>query len=250
VAPFFGGIPATGAIARTATNVKSGGRTPVAGITHALTVLLITLVFGSLAQIIPLATLAGILLLVSYRMIDWRVFRAELRGSRSDAAVLVTVFVLTLLVDLTAGIGVGVVLASLLFVRRMATIAEVRVLGDDAAEDLLPRSALPRDTEVYEIQGPLFFGVADQFKDVLAEVSKKPRVLIIRMRHVPFIDSTGLNVLRDLIRRAQGDGTIVILAEVQDRPMGSLGHGGIVDLVGAERVAGTLDAALTLARAV
>jgi sulfate permease, SulP family len=246
VTPMFGGIPATGAIARTATNIKSGGRTPVAGITHAITVLLITLVFGAWAEIIPLATLAGILLLVSYRMIEWRVFRAELRGSRSDAAVLVTVFVLTLLVDLTVGIGVGVVLASLLFVRRMAAMTAIRVVGaDEGADDLLPRASVPRDVEVYEIAGPLFFGAADQFKDVLAEVSKKPRVLIVRMRQVPFIDSTGLNVLRDLVRRTQGDGTIVVIAEVQQQPRDALARSGLLDLIGADHVVESLDAALS-----
>ena len=247
VAPLFGGIPATGAIARTATNIKSGGRTPIAGITHALTVLLVTLVFGTWAEIIPLATLAGILLVVSYRMIEWRVFSAELRGSRSDAAVLVTVFVLTLLVDLTVGIGVGVVLASLLFVRRMAAMTAIRALAvDDTSEDMLPRGAVPRDVEVYEIAGPFFFGAADQFKDVLAEVSRKPRVLIVRMRHVPFIDSTGLNVLRDLIRRTQRDGTRVVLVELQDQPRTAIERG---ELLSDDGIRPTLEIALTEFRA-
>jgi len=223
VTPIFGGMPATGAIARTATNVKAGGRTPVAGIVHALSVLLITLAFGSWAEIIPLATLAGILLLVAYRMLEWRVFRAELRGPRSDAVVLVTVFVLTLLVDLTVGIGVGVVLASLLFVRRMATMTEIRSLStleepdENGQDELLPREAIPPGVEVYDIAGPFFFGAAEQFKATLAAVSRKPRVLVVRMRSVPFIDSTGLNVLRDLVRRTQGDGTTVIVAEKSTR---------------------------------
>lgn len=253
VTPLFGGIPATGAIARTATNVKSGGRTPVAGITHALTVLLVTLAFGKWAQLIPLATLAGILLLVSYHMIDWPVFRAELRGSRSDAMVLVTVFTLTLLVDLTVGIGVGVVLASLLFVRRMANMTEVRALNtigegdDDAGEDLISTDAIPPGVEVYEIAGPFFFGAADQFKDVLAEVSKKPRVLIIRLRRVPFVDSTGLHVLRDLIRRTQGDGTRVMIAEIQPQPLQALQRGGIIELVGSDYVSGSFEFALAMA---
>ena len=242
VVPLFGGIPATGAIARTATNIKSGGRTPVAGITHALTVLLITLVFGAWAQIIPLATLAGILLIVSYRMIEWRVFSAELRGSRSDAAVLMTVFVLTLLVDLTVGIGVGVVLASLLFVRRMAAMTAIRALAvDDTAEEMMPRGVVPRDVEVYEIAGPFFFGAADQFKDVLAEVSRKPRLLIVRMGHVPFIDSTGLNVLRDLIRRTQRDGTRVVLVELQDQARAAIERS---ELLGADGIRPTLEIAL------
>jgi SulP family sulfate permease len=250
--PIFGGMPATGAIARTATNVKAGGRTPVAGIVHALTVLLITLAFGAWAEIIPLATLAGILLLVAYRMIEWRVFRAELRGPRSDAVVLVTVFVLTLLVDLTVGIGVGVVLASLLFVRRMATMTEVRSMvdledsDDSASDEMLPRDAIPPGVEVYDVAGPFFFGAAEQFKDTLAAVSRKPRVLVVRMRSVPFIDSTGLNVLRDLVRRTQADGTTVIIAEIQDQPRQALQRGEFVELIGSEHIVGSLELAIAM----
>jgi SulP family sulfate permease len=245
-------MPATGAIARTATNVKAGGRTPVAGIIHALTVLLITLAFGAWAEIIPLATLAGILLVVAYRMIEWRVFRAELRGPRSDAVVLVTVFVLTLLVDLTVGIGVGVVLASLLFVRRMASMTEVRSMteldeaDEDAIDELLPRDAIPQGVEVYDVAGPFFFGAAEQFKDTLAAVSRKPKVLVLRLRRVPFIDSTGLNVLRDLVRRTQRDGTTVIIAETQEQPRQALQRGGLVEMVGAEHVVGSLELAIAL----
>src|SRR6478672_4053259 len=252
VTPVLGGMPATGAIARTATNVKAGGRTPVAGIVHALTVLLITLAFGAWAEIIPLATLAGILLVVAYRMMEWRVFRAELRGPRSDAVVLVTVFALTVIVDLTVGIGVGIVLASLLFVRRMASMTEVRSLteldesDEDAPEDLLPRDAIPRGVEVYDVTGPFFFGAAEQFKDTLAAVSRKPEVLVIRMRRVPFIDSTGLNVLRDLVRRTQGDGTTVIIAETQEQPRQALQRGGLVEMVGPEHLVDSLDLAIAM----
>jgi len=250
--PFFGGIPATGAIARTATNVKSGGRTPIAGITHAVTVLLITLAFGKWAEIIPLATLAGILLVVSWHMMEWRVFRAELRGPRSDAAVLVTVFVLTLLVDLTVGIGVGVVLASLLFVRRMSNMTEVRSItslaeaDENISDELLAREEIPKGVEVYDVAGPFFFGAAEQFKDALAAVSRKPKVLIVRMRSVPFIDSTGLNVLRDLVRRTQGDGTTVIIAEVQDQPRQAIQRAGLIEVVGQDHVVGSLDFALAI----
>jgi SulP family sulfate permease len=254
VTPILGGMPATGAIARTATNVKAGGRTPVAGIVHALTVLLITLAFGAWAEIIPLATLAGILLVVAYRMMEWRVFRAELRGPRSDAVVLVTVFALTVIVDLTVGIGVGIVLASLLFVRRMAGMTEVRSLtageldesDEDMVEDLLPRESIPHGVEVYDVAGPFFFGAAEQFKDTLAAVSRKPVVLVIRMRRVPFIDSTGLNVLRDLVRRTQGDGTTVIIAETQEQPRQALQRGGLVEMVGQEHLVGSLDLAIAM----
>jgi SulP family sulfate permease len=250
--PFFGGIPATGAIARTATNVKSGGRTPIAGITHAVTVLLITLAFGKWAEIIPLATLAGILLVVAWHMMELRVFRAELRGPRSDAAVLVTVFVLTLLVDLTVGIGVGVVLACLLFVRRMSDMTEVRSItsideaDESASDELLSREEIPPGVEVYDVAGPFFFGAAEQFKDALAAVSRKPKVLIVRMRSVPFIDSTGLNVLRDLVHRTQRDGTTVIIAEIQDQPRQAIQRAGLIELVGADHVVGSLDFALAI----
>ena len=252
VTPILGGMPATGAIARTATNVKAGGRTPVAGIVHALTVLLITLAFGAWAEIIPLATLAGILLVVSYRMMEWRVFRAELRGPRSDAVVLVAVFVLTLLVDLTVGIGVGVVLASLLFVRRMASMTEVRSMtelndsDESATDETLPRESIPPGVEVYDVAGPFFFGAAEQFKDTLAAVSKKPKVLVVRMRRVPFIDSTGLNVLRDLVRRTQSDKTTVIIAEVQEQPRQAIQRGGLVEMVGVEHVVGSLELAIAI----
>jgi len=175
-------------------------------------------------------------------MIEWRVFSAELRGSRSDAAGLMTVFVLTLGVDLTVGIGVGVVLASLLFVRRMAAMTAIRALAvDDTAEEMMPRGVVPRDVEVYEIAGPFFFGAADQFKDVLAEVSRKPRLLIVRMGHVPFIDSTGLNVLRDLIRRTQRDGTRVVLVELQDQARAAIERS---ELLGADGIRPTLEIAL------
>jgi SulP family sulfate permease len=252
VTPFFGGMPATGAIARTATNVKAGGRTPIAGIVHALTVLLITLAFGAWAEIIPLATLAGILLVVAYRMMELRALRAELRGPRSDAAVLVTVFLLTLFVDLTVGIGVGVVLASLLFVRRMATMTEVRPLtglddsDDNSPDNLLPRESIPRGVEVYDVAGPFFFGAAERFKDTLATVSKKPRVLVLSMRSVPFIDSTGINVLRDLVRRTQADGTAVIIAEAQEQPRQVFDRSGLVDLIGSEHLVASLDVAIAM----
>jgi hypothetical protein len=188
----FGGMPATGAIARTATNVKNGGRTPVAGMVHALTLLLITLFFGKWAALIPLATLAAILVVVSYHMSEWRTFRSELTAPKSDVAVLLTTFSLTVLVDLTVAIEVGMVLAAFLFMRRMAEVTNVslvtRELADEPEndEDDDPNSVRRRDVppgvEVFEISGPFFFGAAEQFKDTLGQVAKKPRVLIIRMR--------------------------------------------------------------------
>jgi SulP family sulfate permease len=253
--PLVGGMPATGAIARTATNIKSGGRTPVAGITHALTLLVITLFFGRWAVLIPLATLAALVLSVAYHMSDWRVFRSELSGPRSDALVMVTTAALTLFVDLTVGIGVGMVLASFLFMRRMAEVTNVtlvskemqdpRTSGDDTAA--IYRRRIPADVEVYEINGPFFFGAAEKFKDTLAEVSRKPKVLIIRMRNVPAIDATALHALKDLVRRTRQEGTAIFLADVQSQPLAALGRSGLLAEVGEDRVFGTIDEALEAA---
>jgi len=255
--PLVGGIPATGAIARTATNVKSGGRTPVAGIVHALTLLLVTLFFARWAALIPLATLAGILVLVAYRMSEWRVFRNELRAPRSDAAVLLTTFALTVAVDLSVAIGVGMVLASFLFMRRMSEVTNVRAVtrtyGDatDADEtELAWRRALPADVEVYEIDGPFFFGAAEKFKDTLAEVSRKPRVLVIRLRNVPAIDSTALHALEDLVRRSQRDGTRVLVSEAHAQPMVALGRSEALALIGEENLFGTIEEAVAAAGSV
>ena len=255
--PLFGGIPATGAIARTATNVKNGGRTPVAGIVHALTLLAITLFFGRWAGLIPMATLAGILVLVAYQMSEWRVFRSELRAPRSDAVVMVTTFLLTVLADLTVAIGVGMVLAAFLFMRRMAEVTNVRFvtrgLADEEEDPGDPnavwRRRIPRGVEVYEIDGPFFFGAAERFKDTLAEISRKPKVLIIRMRNVPAIDSTGLHALEDVVRRSRGDGTLVVLSDVHAQPMVAIERVGLLDAIGEANVTGHLDDALNRARA-
>jgi SulP family sulfate permease len=254
ITPMFGGIPATGAIARTATNVKAGAKTPIAGMTHAVVLLLITLFFGKLAGLIPLSALAGILMLVAYRMSEWRVFVAELRGPRSDAAVLLTTFFLTLLIDLTVGIGVGMVLASFMFMRRMSEVTDVRHITDDLDEegdeledaDRISSRDVPAGIEVYEIDGPFFFGAAEKFKDVLAEVFRKPKVLIIRLRHVPAIDSTGLNVLRDLIRRTRHDRTLVLISELQSQPLLAMRRSGLLDEIGQDNVVGTIDLALAI----
>ena len=256
VTPLFGGIPATGAIARTATNVKSGGRTPVAGMVHALTLLVITLFFGRLAGLIPLATLAAIVLWVAWRMAEWQVFKSELSAPKSDALVMLTTFLLTVLVDLTAGIGVGMVLASLLFMKRMAEVTNVTLVSRDF-QDARPSSdesgaiylrQVPRGVEVYEINGPFFFGAAEKFKDTLSEVSRKPKVLIIRMRNVPAIDSTAIHALRDLIRRTRRDGTLVLLSDVHSQPLIALGRSGLLGEIGEEHLLGNIDEALAAAR--
>ena len=256
--PLFGGIPATGAIARTATNVKNGGRTPVAGIVHAIALLLITLFFGRWAALIPMATLAAILVVVAYHMSEWRTFRTELRSPKSDVAVLLTTFILTVLVDLTVAIEVGIVLAALLFMRRMAEVTNVSVItrelddeGDEYATDTnaVRRRAVPKGVEVYEINGPFFFGAAEQFKDTLGRVARKPRVLIIRMRNVPAIDSTGIRALADVTRRTRKEGTLVLLSDVHAQPLIALGRSDLLDEIGEDNIFGNLDDALNRARA-
>jgi SulP family sulfate permease len=226
VTPLFGGMPATGAIARTATNIKNGGRTPIAGIVHALTLLVVTLFFGRWAEIIPLACLAAILVMVAYHMSEWRTVRAELRGTRSDAAVLLTTLTLTVVIDLTVAISVGMVLAAFLFMKRMAETAEVQTLSDvmrepaQESEEAAARARharVPRDVEVYDINGPFFFGAAEKFRDALGQVSKKPRALILDMENVPVIDSTGLRALGAVVSDSRKRGVRVLLADLDPR---------------------------------
>ena len=259
VTPLFGGIPATGAIARTATNVKSGGRTPVAGMIHSLTLLIITLVAGRWVSFIPMATLAAILIVVAYHMSAWRTFRAELRAPRSDVAVLVATFSLTVLVDLTVAIEVGMVLAAFLFIRRMAEVTNISVVTreftDDASDDAadvtgVSRRLIPEGVEIFEITGPFFFGAAERFKDTLALVAGKPRVLIIRMRHVLALDSSGMHALSDVVHRSRKDGTVVLLADVHMQPLVALTGSATLEEIGEDNVFGNIDDALHRARAV
>ncbi|MEO7985153.1 MAG: SulP family inorganic anion transporter [Gemmatimonadales bacterium] len=253
--PLFGGIPATGAIARTATNVKNGGRTPVAGIVHALTLLLITLYFGKWAALIPMATLAGILVVVAYHMSEWRTFRAEFRAPKSDLFVLLITFSLTVLVDLTVAVEVGIVLAAFLFMRRMSEVTNItaltRELGEDAVDPAIEGlrvGVLPKGVEVYEINGPFFFGAAEKFKETILQLRGTPRVLVIVMRRVPAMDSTGIAALRDVVGRFRRSGTRVILAGVHAQPMAALQRSAFAEEIPGEDLVGTLDEAVALAR--
>jgi SulP family sulfate permease len=257
VSPLFGGMPATGAIARTATNIKSGGRTPVAGIIHALVLLLITLFFGRWAALIPLAVLAAIVLVVAWRLSEWKVFLNELQAPWSDAAVMLTTFILTIVVDLSVAIGVGMVLASFLFMRRMAEVTNVTMVsrefdeGQPGAEDesgAIYRRRIPEGVEVYEINGPFFFGAAEKFKATLDRVSARPRILIVRMRHVLAIDSTAMHALRDLIRRTRHQGTQVLLADVHSQPLVALQRADLMEEIGEGNLFGNVDEALEAAR--
>nr|WP_321356226.1 SulP family inorganic anion transporter [uncultured Draconibacterium sp.] len=214
VTPFFGGIPATGAIARTATNVKNGGRTPIAGIAHAITLLLIMLFLGKWAKLIPMSCLAGILIIVAYNMSEWRSFASILKGSVFDIIVLLTTFILTVLVDLTVAIEVGVVLSAILFMKRMSDISEKRInniVDTDVIEDY---SQLPEGVSVYEISGPLFFASARRYSEVIQEIGQGCDTLILRMRHVSFVDETGMKNLQSSLKILQKQGVKVILSGV------------------------------------
>jgi SulP family sulfate permease len=251
--PLFGGIPATGAIARTATNVKNGARTPVAGMTHAVTLLLITLFFGRFAANIPLATLAAILVVVAYHMSEWRTFRGELRAPKSDVAVLLTTFSLTVLVDLTVAISVGMVLAAFLFIRRMSAVTNVSILAGGAEDDVSPdpaepwRARIPRGVTVFDIKGPFFFGAVETFRETMDQLAERPSLLIIRMRDVSALDSTGIHALRDVARRSRQQGTVVLLADVQPQPHSALTSSGVLDELGAENILSDINDALARA---
>lgn len=212
----FGGIPATGAIARTATNIKNGGRTPVAGIIHAITLLIIMLFVGKWAALIPMATLGGILIIVAYNMSEWEHFVSVLKGSKSDAAVLLCTFLLTVFVDLTVAIEAGIVLAAFLFIQKMMKSSSVQhfTVPEDIGEDVLTNNMVPEGVDVFEINGPLFFGAAYKFKEAMKVIENPAKVLIIRMRHVPVIDATGIQTIKEVNKEIRYKGTKLILSEV------------------------------------
>ncbi|WP_176013817.1 SulP family inorganic anion transporter [Victivallis sp. Marseille-Q1083] len=259
-AVLFNGIPATGAIARTATNIKSGGRTPVAGMIHAVTLAGILLLLAPQAGMIPLASLAGIMMVVCYNMSEYHTFLRMFRGPKSDWVVMLTTFLLTVLVDLVAAVEVGVVLAALLFIRRMAEIANVSAitgelgtdkLSDPDDPDAIAGREVPEHVVVFEVQGPFFFGAVDEFKDaVMAVFHRESRVIILRMRQVPAIDATGLNVLADFLKQCRKDNIILILSGVRpdSQPMCALAHYGLSEGIGADNICPHIDKALERAR--
>jgi SulP family sulfate permease len=216
ITPLLGGIPATGAIARTATNIKNGGHTPIAGIVHSFTLLIIVLAASKLVGFIPFAVLAGILFGVAYNMAELHLFKKILKSSKSDATVLVVTFLLTVLIDLVVAIEVGMVLAAFLFMKRMIDVTSMK-FNDDEEEEILP-SELQESVELFEINGPFFFGAASRFAQVLKEIPKHKDHLILRMRNVPAMDVTALKALEDTVAFCKTHGIDVILAEVQDQP--------------------------------
>ncbi len=248
----FGGIPATGAIARTATNIKNGGRTPVAGMIHAVTLLLIMVCVGKWAALIPMATLAGILVVVAYNMSEWKSFVAVTRGPRSDAVVLLTTFFLTVLIDLTVAIEIGMILAVFLFMRKMIRSSDVSVLNRQVDEsengsepDAIRDERIPKHVEVFEITGPLFFGAAYKFKEAIQLIEKPPKVLIIRMRQVPIIDATGIKTIEEVYKESRQRGTRLILSEVHSaQVMEELKDARLLFAIGKANVTDSFEAAL------
>ncbi len=253
VVPLFGGIPATGAIARTATNIKNGGRSPIAGIVHAVTLLLILLFFSKWAVMIPMPTLAGILVIVAWNMSEAHLFIKLLKGPRGDVLVLLSTFGLTVLIDLTVAIQVGMVLASFLFMQRMAEVTQVgfitRELRDEEEEDFndpgsMRNREIPPGVEVFEINGPFFFGAADKFKNALGEISSPPKVLVLRMRHALTLDATALQALETVLARARRDGTQLVLSGVHAQPLIVMEQSNFLDEIGKENVFDEIDESL------
>ncbi|HOK00161.1 MAG TPA: sulfate permease [Termitinemataceae bacterium] len=255
----FGGIPATGAIARTATNIKSGAQSPIAGMVHALTLLLFVLFLAPLASVIPLVSLSAVLMVVAWDMSELHRFVSIIRKSpRSDMIVLLTTFALTVLIDLTVAVEVGVVLAAFLFLRRMVETAEIRPGSPDIGSELvygpnnehpheLPRHA--KDIEIYEITGPFFFGVADILQDTLMTLEKKPRVFILQLAQVPAIDSTGIAALESFLRYCKKHHISLLLCEIREQPRRALEKAGFIQELGEEYLCSTLDEALKKAEA-
>lgn len=251
VAPLFGGIPVTGAIARTATNVKSGGRTPVAGLAHSVVLLSVLLFAGPLVTRIPLCGLAAILVVVCYNMSEWRNFLFLLKAPRSDVAVLLTTFVLTVIVDLTAAVEVGMILAAFLFMRRMAEFTTVGAAFGDAADEESGAAherptALPAGVEVYRVSGPLFFGAADKLGEVLSQIEAPPRVFILRLGAVPVMDATGMHALREFQRRCRRLKTSLLLCGLAPQPLSVLKAAGVLEEFDAWTAKDDLPAALAL----
>lgn len=249
--PLFGGIPCTGAIARTMTNINNGGRTPVAGLIHALVLLVIFLVLMPLAAYIPMACLAGVLVIVSYNMSGWRTFIQLFKNPKSDVIVLMMTFLLTVIFDLTIAIEVGLLVACLLFMKRMAESTQIKVIADEIdpndetdAEVHEEALTIPEGVEVYEINGPYFFGIANRFEELMAELDNHPKVRIIRMRRVPFIDSTGIHNLQNLCEMSHREGTHIVLSGVTPNVYSVLEHNGFCHLLGKDHICPNINVAL------
>lgn len=255
--PLFGGIPCTGAIARTMTNINNGGRTPVAGIVHAIVLLVIFLVLMPLAAYIPMSCLAGVLVIVSYNMSGWRTFMQLMKNPKSDVLVLLITFFLTVVFDLTIAIEVGLLIACLLFMKRMAESTQIKVIADEIdpndetdAEVHEEHLIIPKGVEVYEINGPYFFGIANKFEELMAAMENHPKVRVIRMRRVPFIDSTGIHNLQNLCEMSHREGTHIVLSGVTPNVYSVLEHNGFCKLLGKDHICPNINVALDRAAAI
>lgn len=252
--PLFGGIPATGAIARTMTNINNGGRTPIAGIIHAVVLLLIFLFFMPLAKYIPMGCLAGVLVIVSYGMCGWRSFMALMKNPKSDVTVLLITFFLTIIFDLTVAIEVGLIIACLLFMKRMSETTDVKVIMDEINEESdiskgnIEHITIPEGVEVYEINGPYFFGAGNKFEEIMASFGDRPKVRIIRMRKVPFVDSTGIHNLTNLCEMSKNEGITIVLSGVSEKVHAQLQKARFYDLVGEENICSHINLALERAK--
>ena len=252
--PLFGGIPATGAIARTMTNINNGGKTPIAGIIHAVVLMLIFLFFMPLAKYIPMACLAGVLVIVSYGMCGWRSFLALMKNPKSDVSVLLITFFLTIIFDLTVAIEVGLIIACLLFMKRMSETTDVKLIMDEINEESdmikgnLEHLTIPKGVEVYEINGPYFFGAGNRFEEIMAAFGDRPKVRIIRMRKVPFVDSTGIHNLTNLCGMSQKEGIQVVLSGVNPEVHAAREKAGFYDSVGKENICSHINIALERAK--
>lgn len=250
--PLFGGIPATGAIARTMTNINNGGKTPVAGIIHAVVLLLIFLFLMPLAKYIPMGCLAGVLVVVSYGMCGWRSFLELMKNPKSDVTVLLITFFLTIIFDLTIAIEVGLIIACLLFMKRMSETTDVKAITEeiDLNQDAefstgnLDHLIIPQGVEVYEINGPYFFGAGNKFEEIMASFGDRPKVRIIRMRKVPFVDSTGIHNLTNLCEMSKKEGIQIVLSGVREKVNGQLEHAGFYHLIGEENICSHINLAL------
>lgn len=239
---FFGGIPATGAIARTVTNIRNGGKTPIAGIIHSITVFIIMLALGALIKVVPLACLAGILVIIAYNMSEWRSFKELLKTTGGARAVLLTTFFVTIFIDLTAAIELGLVLSAFIFIKRMSELTNIKIMvkeinDDERDNDRISKTiALPEGVQVYEINGPLFFGAANSFEESDRAIGEKPKIRILRFRNVPLIDSTGMHALKGFYEKSKKSGVHLIITGLHIQPLNEMVKANLYDLIGEENV--------------
>ncbi|GAB1372124.1 sulfate permease [Candidatus Kapaibacterium sp.] len=251
----FGGIPATGAIARTITNIKNGGRTPISGIIHSIVLLLIMLLFGSFAKLIPMSVLAAVLIVVSFNMFEWKEFKSLRKIPKSDAVVMLTTFFLTIVFDLTLALQIGMLMAVLLFMRRMALVTNIGVItremneSDEPIDEMsIDKRDVPNDVDIYEINGPFFFGAATKFRETLDRVSKPPRIRIIRMRNVPAIDATGIHFLEEIYDESRKKGIEIVFSGMHAQPYRALEQSGFLNKIDEKNICNNIDFALSRAK--